>query len=155
MSDMFDDMIMDWDSEISKDSEFVLLPEGEYPFTVTKFERGYHNGSAKLEACPKAILTIEVKDKQGRKASVTHNLFLNRKCEGMLCAFFTAIGERKHGEKIKPNWSVVQGAKGMCKVGIREWTGKNGETMQSNEIKKFLEPKSPTSPATSFTPGKF
>lgn len=155
MSDMFDDMIMDWDSEISKDSEFVLLPAGEYPFKVVKFEKGYHNGSANLDPCKKAMLTIEVCDSKGQKATVTHNLFLHRKVEGLICAFFTAIGQRKHGEAIHPNWGAVLGSTGRCKVGVRNWTSKDGKPMQSNEIEKFLEPTAPTPQASGYTPGKF
>ena len=41
----------DWDSEINNESsEFVLLPEGDYDFTVEKFERGTFDGSDKLPA---------------------------------------------------------------------------------------------------------
>ena len=36
-----------WDDEISQDSaEFALLPEGEYEFSVTGFERGRYPGGA-------------------------------------------------------------------------------------------------------------
>ena len=35
-----------WDDEIEKDSgEFILLPEGDYDFTVESFERSRHGGS--------------------------------------------------------------------------------------------------------------
>ena len=57
----------------------------------------------------------------------------------MLCAFFTAIGQRKKGEKINMNWNAVIGSKGRCKVKIRNWTSNNGNPMQSNEIAKFYE----------------
>ena len=33
---------LDWDSEINKESEFTLLPEGDYNFTVVSFERARH-----------------------------------------------------------------------------------------------------------------
>ena len=75
--------------------------------------------------------------------------------------FFTAIGQRKHGEKCRMNWSAVVGATGRCKIGIHEYTStKTGEVLKSNEIKKFYEPTGtqaePTqSPASSFTPGSF
>lgn len=43
------DKTLDWDSEITDDSKsFVLLKPGVYNFTVTKFERGHHAGSAKI-----------------------------------------------------------------------------------------------------------
>ena len=39
---------LDWDDEIERESDFVLLPEGDYDFTVTGFERARHEGSEKL-----------------------------------------------------------------------------------------------------------
>lgn len=151
-----------WDDSIENDNEFTLLPEGDYQFTVTKFERARHNGSEKLPPCNKAVLTLEVTDGVNR-AQIVHNLFLHRKCEGMLCAFFTAIGQRRHGEQLVPRWNQVIGSGGTCKVGVRTWTGNDGQPRQSNEIRKFYEPGQPASapvqqqPAQqqSFTPGRF
>lgn len=145
---------LDWDSEISQDYEFVLLPEGEYDFVVKKFDRAVHNGSEKLPHCAKAILTIEVSSPGGKKASIEHNLFLHQKCEGMLCEFFISIGHRKHGEAMKMNWNLVPGAKGRCKVYVDKWTGRDGQPKESNKIKKFLEPKAPPT-SSGFTPGMF
>ena len=34
-----------WDDEIEKESEFIILPAGDYNFTVGKVERGRFNGS--------------------------------------------------------------------------------------------------------------
>ena len=150
-----------WDDEIENDNEFQILPDGDYNFTVTGFERGRHQGSAKLPPCNKAIITLNVADGKGNQVKIKHNLFLHTKKEGMLCAFFTAIGQRKHGEKCRMNWSAVVGATGRCKIGIHEYTStKTGEVLKSNEIKKFYEPTGtqaePTqSPASSFTPGSF
>lgn len=150
-----------WDDAIENDNSFVLLPEGDYQFTVTKFERSRHNGSEKLPPCNKLVLTIELTDGQ-QKTTVEHNLFMHSKCEGMLCEFFTAIGQRKHGEKLVPRWNQVVGSTGTCKVGIRTWTSnRTGETMQSNQIRRFYEKPQPaaapqhTVQQTSFTPGTF
>ncbi len=126
-----------WDDEIEKDgSDFILLPEGDYDFAVESFERGRHNGSEKLPACNKAMLKLRIDTPDGT-ALINHNLFLHTKTEGMISAFFTSIGQKKKGEKIKMNWNAVIGAKGRCKVGIHEWTGTDGEKRQSNEIKRF------------------
>lgn len=158
MSDVFNEVMreLDWDSEISHDSEYVLLPEGEYDFTVKKFERARHNGSPKLPACNKAVLTLEVTDGKN-KATIEHNLFLHQKTEGMLCEFFTSIGQRKHGEKLKMNWPAVMGAKGRCKVYVDKWTGKDGQPKESNKIRKFLAPKAETTApaAGGWTAGNF
>lgn len=140
-----------WNDIIENDGpDYVLLPEGDYDFKVISFERGRHSGSEKLPACNKAILTIEVSSSEGT-STLKHNLFLHSKCEGLLCAFFSAIGQRKHGESLKMNWSSVTGATGKCKVKIHSWTKKDGSTAQSNEISKFYEKEE----TPKFTPGAF
>lgn len=149
----------EWDDQILEESSgFELMPEGEYDFTVTKFERGRHTGSAKLPPCNKAILTLELSNAQA-SGSIIHNLFLHTKTEGLLSAFFIAIGQKKHGEPLRMNWQAVIGAKGKCKVGVRSWTGKDGQEKKSNEISKFLEPSAAPaqsySAAPTFTPGAF
>lgn len=140
-----------WDDIIENDGgEYILLPEGDYDFKVLSFERERHQGSAKLPPCNKAVLNIEVTSPQG-KTTIRHNLFLHSKCEGLLCAFFSSIGQRKRGEKLQMNWNSVTGATGKCKVKIHTWTKDDGSQGQSNEISKFYEKEEkPT-----FTPGAF
>lgn len=147
---------MSWDEIIENDSSFTLLPEGDYDFEVIKFERGRFEGSAKMCACPMAIFSIKCSNNV-ESSTITHNLMLNKKLEWKLCEFFTSIGDRKHGEQLRPNWGSTLGKKGRCKVGIREWTNNNGETKKSNEITKFYEPTdaAPTSVGKKFVPGKF
>lgn len=124
-----------WDAEIEKDSpEFIILPEGEYDFVVKSFERGRHNGSDKIGPCPKAILTLGIDTYDG-EAIVRKELLLHSKLEGLLCEFFTCIGQRQHGQRVAMNWNAVTGARGRCKIGTRVYNGN-----QYNEVKKFLEP---------------
>lgn len=150
------DVAMGWEDTIENDSSFTLLPEGDYDFEVLKFERGRFNGSAKMCACPMAILTIKCTG-NGESTVITHNLMLNKKMEWKLCEFFTGIGDRKHGEPLRPNWSGITGKKGRCKLGIREWIGNDGSTKQSNEITKFYEPVAvpPQTAGKTFVAGQF
>lgn len=130
-----------WDAEIEKDSpDFILLPDGEYDFVVKSFERGRHNGSDKVGPCPKAILTLGIDTYQG-EAIVRKDLLLHSKLEGLLCEFFTCIGQRQHGQRVAMNWNAVPGARGRCKIGTRTYNGN-----QYNEVKKFLEPAAPAAP---------
>lgn len=158
----FNDIAMSWDDSIENDSEFVLLSEGDYDFIVVDFERKRFEGSAKMSACPQAAVTIKLFDKSAPdkgSTTIVHNLFLNRKCEGLLCAFFTAIGDRKHGEQLKPNWNGIKGKSGRCKVIVKKWTSnKDGSEKQSNEIAKFYGPAETPSAVqqkTTFIPGQF
>lgn len=139
-----------WDDTITKDAaDFVLLPEGDYNFTVESFERGRHAGSDKLPACNKAILTIRIDAPEGT-ARITHNLFLHSKTEGLLSAFFSGIGQKKKGEPLKMNWTQVPGSTGKCKVGIHSYM-KDGEERKNNEIKRFY----PKEEGPAFKAGEF
>ena len=118
------DRELNWDDAIENDGpEFILLPEGDYDFVVDHFDRERHNGSEKLPPCWKAVVYLKIETPQG-VANVRHNLFLHTKTEGMLCAFFTAIGQRQHGQRITMNWNAVSGARGRAKIGIREYQGR-------------------------------
>lgn len=73
-----------WDDEIKNDGpDFVLLPEGDYLFTVTGFERARYEGGAKLPPCSMAKLTIRVHGGDKGETSVTHRLYLHSRCEGL------------------------------------------------------------------------
>ena len=158
----FEDREFAWDDEIEKEgAEYVTLADGDYDFEVLDFERGRHEGSAKLPPCPKAILHIKVegKDKNTGTEGITvirHQLFLHSKTEGLLSNFFTSIGLKKKGERLKMNWSLVPGSKGRARIGTRTYEGK-----EYNEVKRFYEPVATanTAPAqpvqTTFEAGKF
>lgn len=154
---------LDWDDCIENDSpELVILPEGDYAFKVTKFERGRFAGSEKLPPCNKAILTLEVNSEYG-KAIIIHNLFLHTKTEGLICAFFTAIGHRKKGERLCMDWNKVTGATGHCRVSVHEFIKRDGTVGKSNNIEKFYPPyelneasaEENISPQTAYTAGAF
>lgn len=133
---MMEEKELNWDDTIEKDgNEYVILPEGDYNFTVESFDRGRHEGSEKLPPCNKAMLKLSIESEQGT-VYINHNLFLHTITEGMLSAFFTSIGLKKKGEPLRMDWGRVAGSSGRAKVGIRTYQ-KNEETRQVNEIKRF------------------
>ena len=129
---------MNWDDEISNESQFILLSEGVYDFTVTKFERAWHEGSAKIEPCPKAVLELTIDSPQGR-AIVKENLLLANSLEWKLCQFFKSIGQKKHGVAFKMDWSKVLGAKGKAKIIINEYVGNDGNQYKNNKVDYFID----------------
>ncbi|WOO40397.1 hypothetical protein [Rubellicoccus peritrichatus] len=141
-----------WDAEIENEgNDFVLLPDGAYPFTVTKFERGRFPGSEKLGACNKAVLSLEVDGGEHGKAYLTKDLLLHTKLEWLICQFFTSIGQRKKGEKLRMNWDKVIGSKGRLKLAQEKYIKKGtSEERFINKVDKFLEPAE-----QGYTPGKF
>lgn len=141
---------LEWNAELTSDgNEFVDLPEGDYNFTVTKFDRERYPGGAKIGPCPKAKLYLQIETSQGN-AIIFHNLMLHSKCMGLISSFFIAIGQKKHGEPVKMDWDKVIGSTGRCKIAKREYDGKT-----YNEVKKFYDPEESASAPTGFVPGKF
>ena len=132
------DMCMDWNDSIENDGkEFVLLPEGDYVYKVTGFERARHPGSAKLPPCNKAALTLQVVTDEGI-ATIFTDLYLYRTMEWKMSSFFRSIGQKKHGEKFTPDWSKVIGKRGRAHFKTEEYV-KDGETRSKNVVDKFLD----------------
>lgn len=129
MSDMGREL--NWDDDIQKDSDYVTLPEGDYEFVVESYERARHPGSDKLPPCNKAIVKLRIDSAYGT-VIINHQLFLHTNTEGMLSAFFTAIGQKKKGEKLRMNWNMVPGSTGRAKIAPETYNGN-----EYNKIKKF------------------
>ncbi len=130
---------LDWDDEIVNDEGgFFLLEEGDYEFTVTAFERGRFPGSAKLPPCNKAELTLTVDSPQGA-ASVRYDLILYSSLEWKLSEFFRAIGQKKHGEPLRPRWNELVGSRGRGHFKPRAYTKKDGTEGKANDVEKFYD----------------
>lgn len=142
---MNDDRVLGWDDEISNDGQdqFIVAEPGEYAFEIVDLKRARHqstNEPGKLPDCPKAIVTVRISTADGDHVDIKNNLFLHSRCEGILCQFFRSIGQRKHGEPLRPDWQRVIGSRGRCKVSVRDWVDKDGKKRKSNDIKSFLDP---------------
>lgn len=133
---MADTNILGWDDTIENDGgEYIVLPEGDYPFTVTSFERGSFPGGAKIPACNKAVLTLTV-EHEGSSVNVKTDIILYKTIEWKISAFFRCIGLKKHGEKLKMKWNEVVGRTGRAHFKPRE--GRDGR--QFNDVDRFLDP---------------
>lgn len=126
-----------WDDEIQQESSFMLLPEGDYRFTVEKFDRARHSGSEKIPPCNKAIVSFRVFDGKGNSVLITENLFLHTSMEWKLSEFFASIGMKQKGEKARMNWNEVYGKSGVCHVKIRSYKKKDGSDGRANQIDKL------------------
>jgi len=129
---------LSWESPIANDgSIFTLLPEDtECDFEVTELQKTRDN----KRNCPCAKVKLSLNSDVGR-TTVTENLSLHTDLEWKLAQFFTALGMRKHGESLVPDWNRVPGKRGRCTVSVGDpWTGDDGKVRQSNHVKRFLEP---------------
>lgn len=141
MADEMNSQEIGWNDEISNEGQdYILVPEGEYEFVITGFERGRFPGSAKIDPCNKATLTLSVDTPVG-KTSIRTDLILTRSLEWKLCAFFRCIGQKKHGEKLVMDWSKVVGSKGRAYIKQKKYTNNFGEEKTFNDVDRYLEPK--------------
>ena len=122
----------DWDDEIERDDQFVTLEEGDYDFTVVKFERGLQDKTDRLPQCNKAIITLAVEG-----ATITDNFPLCANMEWKASGFFRAIGMKKHGEKLRMNWQGSVGKTGHCHVTKTQGTKNNGAYF--NNVSKYYD----------------
>lgn len=132
-----------WDDEIEKDGGgFTLLPAGDYSFTVSKFERARFTPgpNSKIPACNQAKLELTIHSPQHGDVTVFHNLYLHTMTEGLLSNFFTGIGQKKKGEKLRMNWQTVIGARGTCKLKINKYRTNKGEDRENNQVDTFYDP---------------
>ena len=132
-------MFLDWNDTIESDGqEFITLEEGDYIFEVTGFERGRFPGGQKIPACNKAALTLQVKTDAGT-AVIRTDLLLYKTMEWKLSSFFRCIGQKKHGERLKMDWSKVIGSRGRAHFKPRTYTDRDGNERQTNDVDRFYD----------------
>lgn len=146
---------LNWDDEISNESEFVVLPAGDYDFEIMSFERSRSKGSESIPASNMAIIDVKITDGK-QSATVKDYLVLHSKLEWKLSQFFRAIGQKKQGESVRMNWSKVIGSKGRCKVTVEKYRNDKGEEKESNKIAKYYDyTASPSVQSGGWKPGAF
>lgn len=132
---------LDWDDEIQyTESSFVLLPAGEYPFTVTGFDRQNFDGSDKVPPCKMAVLHLAVDGGEQGVANVDERLFLHTTMMWKLSEFFTTIGQLQKDGSVRMNWNAVPGSTGRVKLSVNQYKSKNGEDRTNNRVEHFLPP---------------
>lgn len=129
------------DSFVAEESQFTLLPAGEYPFTIVGSDRKIYDGNSdKIQnGTPYVELEVKVKGQEG-ETTVKERLYMVKKFSWKLTQFFTSIGQAPVvGQPFSPNWNMVIGSAGMAKVEVNSYT-KDGQEKQNNRIKEFLKP---------------
>ena len=131
--------VLDWNDTIEEDGQNnLILPEGDYNFSVINFERSRFAGGQKIPACNKAIITVQVTTEVG-EAYVRFDLLLHRSIEWKISSFFRCIGLKKSGEKLVMDWNRVPAAKGRAHFKPKTYTNNNGEVKTINDLDYFID----------------
>lgn len=135
MSEDYRGKELGWDEEVDKGDEYVLLPAGDYDYTIESFERGRYEGSDKVPPCNRALLKVKVDTPEG-STIMNESLLLYDKMQWKLAEFFLSIGSEEVNGKVKMNWSLVPQASGRATIEIRE--DRKDPSKKFNHVKKWI-----------------
>ncbi len=144
-----------WDDEVEvKDNDFEVLPAGEYAFEVVNFKRERFDGSAKMAACPVAVLQLKcqnVADDGATTGYVFDRLYLNSKALWRISNFFKCVrlipADAPSGTNMPMSlFNKVVGLTGRCNLTIYEYEN-NGKKNKSNDV-DYIVPKAEAAPMT-------
>ena len=152
----------DWDdvTELTEEQErggqeTSILPDGKYPFEVIKVEKHFYDGGAKIPACNMAKLFLRVDGGDLGTGLVVENIYLAEGFEWKAGAFLRSIGFRSHGDKLEfCRLLHCDGERGRCEIYVDEYEGRDGNTRQSNKLRKFFD-KEEEKPKREFKKGAF
>lgn len=160
-----------WDDAVdTTEPEKVLLPEGVVCFFVEDWQKKKREvGERGICNIAKLNMLVQPLEDNGIEAQpLEDDLILHSDFKWKFLQFFTAIGQRKHGDNgsFVPNWDAVAGKSGRCVIKHRTFTykkgAKEGQSGTAMEIDRFLAPgeewkpaeKSATPTTTPTTPKK-
>ncbi len=128
----------DWSDTIRDTSESKPepLPEGDYDFVISSFERDWYDGGEKIPACNMARLTLKVETDDGTTFIYT-NLYLCKAMEWLLVAFFRSIGQEPTDGDLVMDWDHVNGAFGRAHIKPETYTDKDGDQHNTYQV-RFL-----------------
>ena len=136
-----------WDDVVTDPQEdsSILLPAGDYPFRVTKMERGNHEPKpgGKLQACKKAKVSIVVDGGPLGELNMIDDFFLVSSLDWKVCDLFESLGLRKKAAQGQPKAPLDIGMFGSIAgyggtLTIKQETYKD---VTRNKVGKYLEPK--------------
>lgn len=135
------------------DSNYVLLPTGDYDFTIVNLKESRHQDrGGKVGNCKQINPVFRVINPEtGQPVDIeNHNLYMwnSKGCISMIAQYFDSIGLHKKGEQLVFDWRKEKHIGQTGKLAIRHevYKNKDGQDRTSAKISK-LYPKEETVPA--------
>lgn len=118
---------------------FTLLQPGWYPFRVLGYEWGQHEGSAKLGPCAKVTVTVQVDGTVQGTSDEKVAFFYDTEMIWKAGTFMKALGfEKAENGEYPLDWDAAVGRQGWARVETRSWVGRDGESHDGNDLKRFV-----------------
>lgn len=149
----------DWDVEID-DSQiqenssnngdktaFVILPAGNYKFTIAKVEHSTYQPKPGKETgitapCKLIKLFVIVDGGALGKAGCDDNLYAWPSCLFRAIMVLKSIGEIQDGFKgaLGDHFDALKGGEGVCKIKVEKYTKRDGSAGEKNVIERYYKP---------------
>lgn len=137
---------------IAEVREFVLLPEGEYPFMISNIEKKRYEpkaeSNAKLPPCPQIIVTFDVDGGESGKAQVKANFYYHESTMWRLTNLFIGVGLAQKNQQFIPNPDLLLGKSGRMKLKHHTYPKENGGNGVINEFDRCIAPVAEAASAT-------
>ena len=135
------------------DSNYVLLPAGDYDFTVVNLKESRHQDrGGKVGNCKQINPVFRVINPEtGQPVDLeNYNLYMwnSKGCISMIAQYFDSIGLHKKGEQLVFDWRKERhiGQTGRFAIRHESYKNKDGQDRTSAKISKFY-PKEEAAPA--------
>lgn len=135
--------VFNFDTPImAEEREFVLLPEGEYPFQITDIEKRFYEPgpNSKLPPCPEVVATLTIDGGSLGSTKVKMRLFYHSSTQWRVSNLFVSVGLAKTGEQFTPNPDPLLGKTGRCHVKQRTYQKNDGTEGKVNDVDRCLPP---------------
>lgn len=136
------DVALAWDTvpnyEATPQYDTIQLADGVYVAQIDFIENQQYAGSAKMPACPMAVIHAHIDTAQGR-VEIKNNLFLLQSFLNKIKFFLEACGINPAGKGIGQALKETEGKSARVEIYTREYLGNDGNKHSSwNNVKKWL-----------------
>lgn len=130
--------------------EFTILPEGEYPFTITDVEKKYYEPgpNSKLPPCPQITVTFMIDGGTHGQSKVTSHFFYYKTTIWRVNDLFIGVGLAQKGQQFVPNPDLLLGKTGVVRLKQCKYTRNNGEEGTINEFDRCVHSNKVATPVT-------
>lgn len=134
---------------------YILLPEGDYDFTIVDLRESRHQDvGGKVGNCKQVNPVFRVKDPEsGESVDISnYNLFMwnSRGCLSMIAQYYDSIGLHKKGDPIHFDWKKDHhiGKTGKLQIKHETYKKKDGSEGTSMKISRLYPQKATSSAPT-------
>lgn len=134
--------VLDLDSSIEQESQFIDVPEGEYDGMIDHVESSLCTWSNEYNGNPQRTVYVNLYLPNNQETQLRENFVLNSDFEWKLSQLFLSTGQKKKGEPLPNLGRALNELAGQsCRVKVKKTKGKGENAEKTYTNIEFLEKK--------------